>query len=85
MLGVLPGIIGSIQALETIKVILGLGDALIGRILSVDTTEMEFRTFNLRLIRQIQSHGRTVTALSFAISTVFALLGSKITERSHAT
>ncbi len=48
VLGVLPGIIGSIQALETIKVILGLGDALIGRVLSVDTTEMEFRTFNLR-------------------------------------
>ena len=48
VLGVLPGIIGSIQALETIKVILDLGDALIGRILSVDTTEMEFRTFNLR-------------------------------------
>ncbi|MDJ0768517.1 MAG: molybdopterin-synthase adenylyltransferase MoeB [Ilumatobacter sp.] len=48
VLGVLPGIIGSIQALETIKVILGLGDALIGRILSVDTTEMEFRVFNLR-------------------------------------
>jgi sulfur-carrier protein adenylyltransferase/sulfurtransferase len=48
VLGVLPGIIGSIQALETIKVILGLGDPLIGRILSVDTTEMEFRVFNLR-------------------------------------
>ncbi|MGA1074115.1 MAG: molybdopterin biosynthesis protein MoeB, partial [Ilumatobacteraceae bacterium] len=47
-LGVLPGIIGSIQALETIKVILGLGEPLIGRILSVDTTEMEFRVFNLR-------------------------------------
>jgi len=48
VLGVLPGIIGSIQALETIKVILGLGDPLIGRILSVDTTEMEFRVCNLR-------------------------------------
>ena len=48
VLGVLPGIVGSIQALETIKVILGLGDPLIGRILSVDTTEMEFRVFNLR-------------------------------------
>lgn len=48
VLGVLPGIIGSIQALETIKVILGLGEPLIGRILSVDTTEMEFRLFNLR-------------------------------------
>jgi adenylyltransferase/sulfurtransferase len=37
---VLPGIVGSIQALETLKVLLGLGDPLIGRILSVDTTEM---------------------------------------------
>ena len=48
VLGVLPGIVGTIQALEAIKVILGLGDPLIGRILSVDTTEMEFRVFNLR-------------------------------------
>ncbi len=48
VLGVQPGIIGSIQALETIKVLLGLGDPLIGRILAVDTTEMSFRTFNLR-------------------------------------
>jgi molybdopterin/thiamine biosynthesis adenylyltransferase/rhodanese-related sulfurtransferase len=48
VLGVLPGIIGSIQALETIKVLLGLGEPLIGRILSVDTTEMEFRVFKLR-------------------------------------
>ena len=48
VLGVLPGIIGSIQALETIKVILDLGDPLIGRILSVDTTEMSFRVFKLR-------------------------------------
>jgi len=48
VLGVLPGIIGSIQALETIKVLLGLGEPLVGRILSVDTTEMEFRVFNLR-------------------------------------
>lgn len=48
VLGVLPGIIGSIQALETLKILLGLGDALIGRILSVDTTEMSFRVFKLR-------------------------------------
>ena len=48
VLGVLPGIIASIQALETIKILLGLGDALIGRILAVDTTEMSFRTFKLQ-------------------------------------
>ena len=48
VLGVLPGIVGSIQALEVIKVLLGLGEPLIGRILSIDTTDMSFRTFNLR-------------------------------------
>jgi len=48
VLGVLPGIVGSIQALEAIKVILGLGEPLIGRILSIDTTDMSFRTFNLK-------------------------------------
>jgi molybdopterin/thiamine biosynthesis adenylyltransferase/rhodanese-related sulfurtransferase len=48
VLGVLPGIVGSIQALETIKVLLGLGESLSGRILAIDTTEMTFRTFKLR-------------------------------------
>ncbi len=48
VLGVLPGIVGSIQALEVIKIILGIGEPLIGRILSVDTTDMSFRTFKLR-------------------------------------
>ena len=48
VLGVLPGIIGSIQALEAIKILLELGDGLIGRILAVDTTEMSFRTFKLQ-------------------------------------
>ncbi|MEO5974398.1 MAG: molybdopterin-synthase adenylyltransferase MoeB [Ilumatobacteraceae bacterium] len=49
VLGVLPGIVGSIQALETIKLLLGIGDSLVGRILSIDTTEMTFRTFNLKV------------------------------------
>ena len=49
VLGVLPGIVGSIQALEVIKVILGIGEPLIGKILSVDTTDMTFRTFKLRV------------------------------------
>ncbi len=48
VLGVLPGIVGSIQALEAIKLLLDLGEPLIGRILSVDTTDMSFRTFNLK-------------------------------------
>jgi len=48
VLGVLPGIIGSIQALEVIKILLNLGEGLVGRILAVDTTEMSFRTFKLK-------------------------------------
>ena len=48
VLGVLPGIVGSIQALEVIKVLLGIGETLSGRILSIDTTDMSFRTFKLK-------------------------------------
>ncbi len=48
VLGVLPGIVGSIQALEAIKLILGLGDSLRGRILAFDSLEMSFREFKLR-------------------------------------
>ena len=48
VLGVLPGIVGSIQALEALKLILNLGESLVGKILAIDTTEMSFRTFNLQ-------------------------------------
>jgi molybdopterin/thiamine biosynthesis adenylyltransferase/rhodanese-related sulfurtransferase len=47
VLGVLPGIIGSIQAMETIKVLLGLGDPLVGRLLAYDALEESFRTFKV--------------------------------------
>ena len=48
VLGVLPGIVGSIQAIEAIKVLLGLGDPLIGRLLAYDALEESFRTFKVR-------------------------------------
>lgn len=48
VLGVLPGIVGSIQALEALKILLNLGESLIGKILTIDTTEMTFRTFKLQ-------------------------------------
>ena len=44
VLGVLPGIVGSMQALETLKLILGIGEPLIGRLLLFDALTMEFRT-----------------------------------------
>ena len=46
--GVLPGIIGSLQAVETIKLILGLGDPLINRLMLFDALSMEFREVRLR-------------------------------------
>jgi sulfur-carrier protein adenylyltransferase/sulfurtransferase len=48
VLGVLPGVIGSLQALETIKLILGKGEPLIGRLLLFDALGMEWRTLTLR-------------------------------------
>jgi sulfur-carrier protein adenylyltransferase/sulfurtransferase len=48
VLGVLPGIVGSIQAMETIKLILGSGHSLKGRLLLFDALEMGFREFKLR-------------------------------------
>ena len=48
VLGVLPGIIGTIQATETIKLILGKGEPLIGRFLIFDALRMKFRELKLR-------------------------------------
>ena len=46
--GVLPGIIGSMQAVETIKLILGLGEPLVNKLLIFDALAMDFRTVKLR-------------------------------------
>ena len=48
VLGILPGVIGCIQATETIKLILGVGEPLIGRLLHYDALSMTFRTFKIR-------------------------------------
>src|ERR1700719_3688463 len=48
VLGVLPGIVGSIQAMETIKLILGTGESLKGRLLLFDALAMKFRELKLR-------------------------------------
>jgi adenylyltransferase/sulfurtransferase len=48
VLGVLPGIIGTIQANETIKIILGIGEPLVGRLLLLDALKMQFRELKLK-------------------------------------
>jgi len=47
VLGVLPGLIGTIQANETVKLLLGLGESLLGRLLLLDALEMRFREVRL--------------------------------------
>ncbi|HEY2736172.1 MAG TPA: molybdopterin-synthase adenylyltransferase MoeB [Polyangiales bacterium] len=48
VLGILPGVVGTIQATEAIKLILGEGEPLIGRLLMYDSLGMKFRTLKLR-------------------------------------
>src|SRR5256886_5274257 len=48
VLGVLPGIIGTAQAIEAIKLLLAIGEPLVGRLLHFDALKMKFREFNLR-------------------------------------
>lgn len=48
VLGVLPGIVGCLQALEAMKLILGIGNPLVGRYLAFDALDMEFREFKIR-------------------------------------
>jgi adenylyltransferase/sulfurtransferase len=48
VLGVLPGMIGLVQATETIKLLLGLGEPLVGRLLTYDALGMRFREVRLR-------------------------------------
>ncbi len=48
VLGVLPGIIGMLQAIEVIKMIVGVGESLVGRLLHFDALKARFRELNLR-------------------------------------
>jgi sulfur-carrier protein adenylyltransferase/sulfurtransferase len=64
VLGVLPGIIGSIQAVEALKIVLGAGETLVGRLLLVDALNMEFRTMRVRRDPACPMCGtRTITEL----------------------
>ena len=48
VLGILPGLVGTLQATEVIKMLLGIGDPLIGRLLLIDTLPMTFRTLKIQ-------------------------------------
>ncbi len=48
VLGVMPGLVGTLQALEAIKLITGIGEPLVGRLLHIEARRMKFREFTLR-------------------------------------
>ena len=64
VLGVLPGIIGMLQAIETIKLIVGIGEPLIGRLLHFDALKVKFRELNLRRDPQCPVCGDNPTIFS---------------------
>jgi adenylyltransferase/sulfurtransferase len=69
VLGVLPGLIALVQATETVKLLTGIGEPLVGRLLQVDALRMEFREFRLRKDPECPVCGRepTIRELSDAV------------------
>ena len=61
VLGILPGVVGVIQATEAIKLILGAGDVLKGRLLTYDSLKMTFRTLKLRRDKTCPTCGENPT------------------------
>jgi sulfur-carrier protein adenylyltransferase/sulfurtransferase len=64
VLGVLPGIIGMLQAIETLKLILGIGEVIVGRLLHFDALKVKFRELNLRRDPQCPVCGENPTIFS---------------------
>ncbi|MFQ5703778.1 MAG: molybdopterin-synthase adenylyltransferase MoeB [Gemmatimonadales bacterium] len=77
VLGVLPGIIGSIQALETIKLILGKGETLIGRLVLFDALKFSFRELKLRKDPECSICGEHPTVTELVDYEAFCGIGSE--------
>ena len=65
VLGILPGIIGTLQATEAIKIVLSQGDTLVGRLLTYDSLRMTFRTLRLRRDKNCPACGENPTIKSY--------------------
>ena len=77
VLGVLPGIIGSIQAMETIKLILGRGELLVGRLLLFDALRLKFRELKLERDPDCPVCGRNPTVTSLIDYEAFCGVGAE--------
>jgi len=77
VLGVLPGIIGSIQAMETIKLIVGAGEPLIGRLLLFDALKLQFRELKLEKDPDCPVCGRNPTVTELIDYEAFCGIGAE--------
>jgi len=77
VLGVLPGIIGSIQAMETIKLIVGAGEPLIGRLLLFDALKLQFRELKLEKDPDCPVCGRNPTVTQLIDYEAFCGIGAE--------
>jgi len=75
--GVLPGIIGSIQAVEAIKLVTGIGDPLVGRLLLFDALDMDFTSVKLRWDPECPVCGKTPTVTELIDYDLFCGLPSQ--------
>ena len=82
MLGVLPGVMGVLQATEAIKLILGLGDTLAGRLLVYDALKTRFRELKLRRDPKCPTCGDGVDRAAIALDRLRAVLRRASTRLS---
>ena len=85
VLGVLPGVIGCLQAVEVIKLVLGKGDPLIGRLLLFDALKMQFRQFKLRKDPNCPVCGKSPTIKHLIDYEEFCGVGRSNQEGSNST
>ena len=85
VLGVLPGVVGMLQAIEAIKLILGLGDSLVGRLLHFDALKMKFREFKLRRDPECPVCGENPTIFEPQDYEFFCGIGADSAETANGT
>ena len=71
----LPGLVGSIQATETVKLIMGIGESLSGRLLLIDGLDMDFRTVKVRRNKECPLCGDTPTVTELIDYEIFCGIG----------
>jgi hypothetical protein len=82
---VLPGIIGVVQATETIKLLLGIGDPLIGRLLTYDALGMRFREVKLRRDPKCPLCGEHPTITDLSVHRSGADAACAVSDNGHAS